>query len=119
MHAAEPAVHHRPARTQRHTPEAQFQALGPETALDQVVVADRSAARGHQDGGPGLAGSAAAVILLVLGKEIALPAILGHITESSDAHALTFAWTALILLGFGVLIGAAGSGVTIRRFLKI
>jgi cell division transport system permease protein len=67
----------------------------------------------------GLAGSLAAVILLVLGKEIALPAILGHINESSDAHALTFAWTALILLGFGVLIGAAGSGVTIRRFLKV
>ncbi|HVR12581.1 MAG TPA: FtsX-like permease family protein, partial [Gaiellaceae bacterium] len=67
----------------------------------------------------GLAGSLAAVILLVLGKEIALPAILGHINESSDAHALTFAWTALILLGFGVLIGAAGSGFTIRRFLKI
>ena len=67
----------------------------------------------------GLAGSVFAVVLLVLGKEIALPAILGHISDSSDAHALTFAWTALILLGFGVLLGAAGSGVTIRRFLKI
>jgi cell division transport system permease protein len=67
----------------------------------------------------GLAGSVAAVILLVLGKEIALPAILGHISDSSDAHALAFAWTALILLGFGVLLGAAGSGVTIRRFLRI
>ena len=67
----------------------------------------------------GLAGSLAAVVLLVLGKEIALPAILGHISDSSDAHALTFAWTALILLGFGILLGAAGSGVTIRRFLKI
>ena len=67
----------------------------------------------------GLAGSFAAVILLVLGKEIALPAILGHISDSSDAHALAFAWTALILLGFGVLLGAAGSGVTIRRFLRI
>ena len=67
----------------------------------------------------GLAGSVAAVILLVLGKEIALPAILGHISDSSDARALAFAWTALILLGFGVLLGAAGSGVTIRRFLKI
>jgi hypothetical protein len=55
----------------------------------------------------------------VLGKEIALPAILGHISDSSDAHALTFAWTALILLGFGVLLGAAGSGVTIRRFLRV
>ena len=67
----------------------------------------------------GLAGSLLAVVLLVLGKEIALPAILGHISDSSDAHALAFAWTALILLGFGVLLGAAGSGVTIRRFLRI
>jgi cell division transport system permease protein len=67
----------------------------------------------------GLAGSVVAVFLLVLGKEIALPAILGHISDSSDAHALEFAWTALILLGFGVLLGALGSGVTIRRFLRI
>src|ERR1051325_11641702 len=61
----------------------------------------------------GLAGALLAVILLVLGKEIALPAILGHIKNSGDAHALEFAWTALILLGIGVLLGAAGSGVTI------
>ena len=67
----------------------------------------------------GLAGSLVAIILLVLGKEIALPAILGHISNSSDAHALQFAWTALILLGFGVLLGALGSGVTIRRFLRV
>lgn len=67
----------------------------------------------------GLAGSLLAVFLLVLGKEIALPAILGHISDSSDAHALEFAWTALILLMFGILLGAAGSGVTIRRFLRI
>ncbi len=67
----------------------------------------------------GLAGSVVAVFLLVLGKEIALPAILGHISDSSDAHALAFAWTALILLGFGVLLGALGSGVTIRRFLRV
>jgi cell division transport system permease protein len=67
----------------------------------------------------GLAGSVLAVILLVLGREIALPAILGHISDSSQAHALRFVWTTLILLGFGVLLGAAGSGVTIRRFLRI
>jgi cell division transport system permease protein len=67
----------------------------------------------------GLAVSIFAVVLLVLGKEVALPAILGHISDSSDAHALAFAWTALILLGFGVLLGTVGSGVTIRRFLKI
>jgi cell division transport system permease protein len=67
----------------------------------------------------GLAGSALAVVLLILGKEIALPAILGHIDESSDAQALAFVWNALILLGFGLLLGAAGSGVTIRRFLRV
>jgi cell division transport system permease protein len=67
----------------------------------------------------GLAGSFLAVILLVLGKEIALPAILGHIDDSSDAQALSFFWNALILLGFGLLLGAMGSGITIRRFLKV
>jgi cell division transport system permease protein len=67
----------------------------------------------------GLAGSALAVVLLILGKEIALPAILGHIDESSDAQALAFFWNALILLGFGLLLGALGSGVTIRRFLRV
>ena len=67
----------------------------------------------------GLVGSLLAVILLVLGKEIALPAILGHIDNSSDAHALRFVWNALILIGFGLLLGALGSGVTIRRFLRV
>jgi len=67
----------------------------------------------------GAAGSVLAVVLLLLGKEIALPAILGHISDSSDAHALAFAWTTLILVGFGLILGAAGSGVTIRRFLKV
>jgi cell division transport system permease protein len=67
----------------------------------------------------GLAGSALAVVLLGLGKAIALPAILGHISDSSDAHALGFFWTTFVLLGMGVLLGAAGSGVTIRRFLQV
>jgi cell division transport system permease protein len=67
----------------------------------------------------GVAGSAIAVVLLLLGKEIALPAILGHIDDSSDAHALAFLWNAMILIGFGLLLGAAGSGLTIRRFLKV
>jgi cell division transport system permease protein len=67
----------------------------------------------------GIAGSALAVVLLLLGKEIALPAILGQIDDSSDAEALAFLWNALILIGFGLLLGAAGSGFTIRRFLKV
>ena len=67
----------------------------------------------------GIAGSAIAVLFLLLGKEIALPAILGHIDDSSDVHALAFLWNALILVGFGLVLGAAGSGFTIRRFLKV
>jgi cell division transport system permease protein len=67
----------------------------------------------------GLAGSVAAVVLLVLGKELALPGILGHINAGSDVHALPFTLNALCLLGAGLLLGAAGSGLTIRRFLRI
>jgi cell division transport system permease protein len=67
----------------------------------------------------GLAGSLLAVVLLLLGKEIALPAILGKVDAGSDVEALAFAWTALILLGLGLLLGAAGSGLTLRRFLQV
>jgi cell division transport system permease protein len=67
----------------------------------------------------GLGGSLFAVILLVLGKEIALPSILPHIGGGSDVHALPFALNALALLGAGLLLGAAGSGLTLRRFLQV
>jgi len=67
----------------------------------------------------GLVGSLAAVILLVLGKEIALPSLLPHIGGGSDVHALPFALNALALLGAGLLLGAAGSGLTMRRFLQV
>ena len=67
----------------------------------------------------GFAGSLVAVVLLLLGKEVALPAILGHIDSGSDVHALAFPMTALILLATGLGLGAAGSGLTIRRFLKV
>jgi cell division transport system permease protein len=67
----------------------------------------------------GLAGSLLAVVLLLLGKEIALPAILGRVDAGSDVEALAFFWTALILLALGLGLGAAGSGLTLRRFLRI
>jgi cell division transport system permease protein len=68
----------------------------------------------------GVAGAALAVVFLILGKEIALPAIL-HNALSSDpsVHALAFPLTALILLGMGLGLGALGSGLTLRRFLKV
>ena len=67
----------------------------------------------------GLAGSVAAVVMLLLGRELVLPAILGHIDTTSDVRALSFAFTALILIAAGLLLGAAGSGLTLRRFLRV
>jgi cell division transport system permease protein len=67
----------------------------------------------------GVMGAVAAVVLLFLGKEIALPAILGHIDTTNDVRALGFTFTALILLVVGLVVGAVGSGFTLRRYLKI
>jgi cell division transport system permease protein len=68
----------------------------------------------------GLLGSILAVILLVLGKAIALPSILPHIGgNSSDVHALSFTLNAVLLLAAGLLLGATGSAVTLRRFLQV
>ena len=68
----------------------------------------------------GLGGSLLAIIMLMLGKEIALPAISYHgFKDAPDVHALAFPFTALILLGTGLALGAVGSGLTLRRFLKV
>jgi cell division transport system permease protein len=67
----------------------------------------------------GLLGAGFAVVLLVVGKEVALPSILPHLEDRSDVQAIEFAWTALILMAAGLLLGAFGSGLTIRRFLRI
>ena len=69
----------------------------------------------------GVAGAVGAVILLILGKEIALPSLLhtGPLNAGSDVQALGFTLNALILVGTGLLLGAAGSGLTIRRFLQV
>ena len=65
----------------------------------------------------GLAGSVAAVILLVIGKAALLPSIgIGH---SKDAHAMAFELNALILLGIGLVLGVSGTGLTLRRFLQV
>jgi cell division transport system permease protein len=69
----------------------------------------------------GLIGAIAAIILLVLAKEVALPVIEGHSSTFSeeDVHALSFPLTALILIGVALAVGAAGSGITLRRFLRV
>lgn len=67
----------------------------------------------------GLVGSLAAVLLLLLGKQIALPAILGQVDTTDDVQALSFGATALALMAVGLAVGALGSGMTLRRFLKV
>jgi cell division transport system permease protein len=67
----------------------------------------------------GLAGSLAAVVLLFLGRQVAIPQILGHIQDDPQVRALAFTWTAAILVMGGLAIGALGSGLTLRRFLRV
>jgi cell division transport system permease protein len=67
----------------------------------------------------GLFGSLLAVFFLVLGKAVALPAILPHLSGDADVHAWAFPLVAMILLGTGLGLGAVGSGLTIRRFLQV
>ena len=58
-------------------------------------------------------------MLLLIGKEAALPAILGHIDSSDDVKAIGFTMMALILVAVGLVVGALGSGLTLRRYLKV
>ena len=68
----------------------------------------------------GLVGSIAAVLMLLLAKELALPELVGRTAlTSDDVQALSFPLIALILIATSLLVGAAGSGLTLRRFLKI
>jgi cell division transport system permease protein len=67
----------------------------------------------------GLVGSVLAVILLFLSKEVALPSIIPRLDSGPGVHAIAFWLNALILLGIGLLLGAAGSGLTMRRFLRV
>jgi cell division transport system permease protein len=67
----------------------------------------------------GLIGSLMAVVLLLLGKELALPAILGQVGDGDEVQALAFWVNALLLIAAGLMLGAAGSGLTLRRFLKV
>ena len=67
----------------------------------------------------GIAGSLLAVFLLLIGKLVVLPAILGHIKDSRGVHAMGFELIALLMILAGLMLGAAGSGLTVRRFLRV
>jgi cell division transport system permease protein len=67
----------------------------------------------------GLIGSVAAVLLLLVGKEIVLPALPNWESDNTDIRALAFELTALAILGAGLLLGAVGSALTLHRFLRV
>ena len=67
----------------------------------------------------GLIGAAAAVVLLFLGKELILPTTIGRMDAGKDVNAIAFEYTALLVLLLGLLLGAAGSSITMRRFLRV
>ena len=65
----------------------------------------------------GFGGAILAIVLLALGRELVLPSF-GTFNDQG-VHAIPFALNALILVGLGLLLGAAGSAVTLRRFLRV
>jgi cell division transport system permease protein len=70
----------------------------------------------------GLCGSILAVIMLLLGKTLLLPSFSYFSTGSGGSDgvsAMPFSLNALCLIACGLLLGAAGSGLTIRRFLQV
>ena len=68
----------------------------------------------------GLAGALAAVVLLLIGKEIALSALLDDFDATRRRRAgARLLVTALILIVVGLAVGALGSGLTLRRYLKV
>jgi cell division transport system permease protein len=67
----------------------------------------------------GLVGSLLAVVLLLVAREAVAAPILDNLDAADGAHAIAFGLNALILCALGLLIGAVGSGLTVRRFLKV
>jgi cell division transport system permease protein len=67
----------------------------------------------------GLAGALLAIFFLVIGKAAVLPAIVPRLTNDPDVHSWGFPLISLVVLLFGLGVGAFGSGITMRRFLKV
>ena len=69
----------------------------------------------------GLIGSILAVVLLFLGKELALPELLSDTVKDAgeEVQAWAFPSVAGILVALGLGLGALGSGITLRRFLRV
>ena len=66
----------------------------------------------------GLGGAVTAVLLLFLGRELVVSKIVSRFDDAS-VNAMAFVWNAAILVAFGLVLGALGSGMTLRRFLRV
>jgi cell division transport system permease protein len=69
----------------------------------------------------GFVGSVLAVVLLLVGRELALPEIFSDTIKDADddVQAWGFPIVAAVLIGAGLALGALGSGITLRRFLRV
>ena len=71
----------------------------------------------------GVVGAAAAILLIWAAKITVVDDFVTNNTDSSltrdQATTIGFVWLGLILIVAGGLVGALGSGITLRRFLKV
>ncbi len=67
----------------------------------------------------GAGGAIAAIVLLLIGKEVALSRVTGTFTSTDGVQSWALPTIALILLGVGLAVGAIGSGMTLRRHLRV
>jgi len=65
----------------------------------------------------GLLGSLAAIVLLVISNAVVVPEL--DFIHVKGVHALAFELDALLILAAGLMLGAMGSGLTVRRFLRV
>ncbi len=67
----------------------------------------------------GFGGALLAVLLLTITKAAAMPALDIDLSSSSDVQAWPFAMTAALMMLAGLVLGALGTGITLRRFLQV
>jgi cell division transport system permease protein len=67
----------------------------------------------------GVVGAIGAILLLILGKALILGQLPHGLRSGGDVQAIPFAVNAVVLVGAGLLLGSLGSGLTIRRFLRV
>ena len=67
----------------------------------------------------GVAGSLAAILLLLIGKAVVLERITDRFDAGAGVQAWSFPTISLIVVLVGLTVGAVGSGITLRRFLQV